>query len=238
MRVEVDRKRNLCGQFLLSGSSSFQLLRDLSETLAGRVAIVEIPTLSWSECAQVHPSNFYNSLNSIKKLLKLKPLYTQAQILDYCLHGGYPDPYLKRIDPIYYDIWFENYFKSYIERDIRNLFPNLSLQTYNRLIQMLSYSTGEIINISNLARSLGVSQPTVKKYIDIIEGTFLWRRLLPYDKSPTKRVVKMCKGYLKDTGLINYLLHIHSVKDPEGASTLWSDLGKLCHRTNIKRVRM
>ena len=216
IRVHSDQKRNPYGQFLLSGSSSPELLRNLSESLAGRMAIVEVPTFDWSECGNKNPSMFYSSLDNIENLLKLTPLHTHSQILDYCLYGGYPDPYLKRDDLKYYDLWLENYFKSYIERDIRNLFPSMNIQAFNQLIQMLSYSTGNIINISNFARSLNISQPTVKKYIRIIEGTFLWRRIPPYEKSRTKRIVKMFKGHIRDTGLINYLLNIHSVKDLKG----------------------
>ena len=216
IRVEVDRERDICGRFLLSGSSSPSLLRNISETLAGRIAVVEIPTLSWSESAQIYPSNFYNSLNSMEKLLQLKPRYTHSEVLDFCLYGGYPEPYLKRNDIKYYDIWFENYFKSYIERDIRSLFPSMNIEAFRRLIRMLSYATGDVINTSHFARSLDISQPTVKKYIDIVEGTFLWRRVPPYEKSATKRVVKMPKGHLKDTGLINYLFNIHSIKDLKG----------------------
>ena len=216
IRVEVDRQREVNGRFLLSGSSSPELLRNLSESLAGRMAIVEVPPFNWSECSNIDSSNFYTSLDSMEALLKLRPLHTHSQILNYCLYGGYPDPFLKRDDVKYYDLWFENYFKSYIERDIRKLFPSMNIQAYNQLVQMLSYSTGEIINTSNFARSLDVSQPTIKKYIHIIEGTFLWRRIPPYEKSRTKRIVKMPKGYIRDTGLINYLLNIHSEKDLKG----------------------
>jgi len=81
---------------------------------------------------------------------------------------------------------------------------------------MIAYSTGEIINASNFGRSLDVSQPTIKKYMEIIEGTFLWRKLAPYEKSKTKRVSKMPRGHLRDTGLINYLLNISNVQSLKG----------------------
>ncbi|MCY4523295.1 MAG: ATP-binding protein [Halobacteriovoraceae bacterium] len=216
IRVEVDKKREVNGRFLLSGPSSPELLGNLSESLAGRMAMLEISTFNWSERGDIEASSFYTSLNSMDDLLKLKPLHTHSQILSYCLHGGYPEPYLKRSDIKYYDLWFENYFKSYIERDVRKLFPAMNIQAYNRFVQMLSHSTGEIVNASNFARSLDVSQPTVKKYMGIIEGTFLWRKIPPYEKSGFKRIVKMPKGYIKDTGLINYLLNIHSEKDLKG----------------------
>lgn len=80
----------------------------------------------------------------------------------------------------------------------------------------MAYSTSEIINASNFARSLSVAQPTVKHYMDIIEGTFIWRKLPSYEKSKVKRVVKMPRGHLRDTGIINYLLNINTTSDLKG----------------------
>jgi predicted AAA+ superfamily ATPase len=77
----------------------------------------------------------------------------------------------------------ESYIQSYIERDIRRLFPTLNLAAYQRFTKMLCFASGDIINLSNFSRSLGVSQPTVKKYIEIMEGTFMWRTLHSYEKS-------------------------------------------------------
>lgn len=216
LRVEIDRERNINGRFLLSGPSSPELLKNMTETLAGRIAILEIPTFEWAEQANISQSSFYECLTSPEALLKLRPQYTHAQLMDYCLHGGYPEPYLKRNDKTYFDIWYANYFKSYIERDVRALFPALNLDAYKRFISMIATSTGEIINAANFARSLDVSQPTIKKYLEIVEGTLLWRKLPSYEKSTSKRVVKMPRGHLRDTGLINYLLNIYDIKGLKG----------------------
>ncbi|RLA65884.1 MAG: ATP-binding protein [Epsilonproteobacteria bacterium] len=213
LRVEIDKDRKTNGRFLLSGSSSPELLKNITETLAGRCAILEIGTFDWSESGQKEQSKFFENLASIDDLLKLKPIHTHSELLDYCLYGGYPDPFLKRSDKNYYDIWYKDYIKSYVERDIRALFPTLNLDAYKRFIKMMATATGEIINASNFARSLDVSQPTVKKYLEIIEGTFLWRKLAPYDKVLKKRVVKMPRGHLRDTGLTNYFLNIYSTSD-------------------------
>lgn len=112
-----------------------------------------------------------------------------------------------------YDTWIKSYFDTYIERDIRSLFPNLKLDTYRRFIKMLAFSSGELLNASNFARSLDVSQPSIKNYMEIAEGTFLWRRLDCYRENTKKRLVQMPRGHLRDTAILNYLLNINTVDD-------------------------
>lgn len=213
LRVEIDRYRNHKGRFLLSGSSSPQLLQHVTETLAGRCAIVELGTFSWNEGLDKPASAFFTSLSSLEQLKSLPRLNTHAELLAQCLSGGYPEPFLNRSNELFFDQWMEAYIQSYIERDIRRLFPTLNLGAYQRFIKMLCFASGEIINLSNFSRSLGVSQPTVKKYIEIMEGTFMWRTLHSYEKSHSKSVVKMSRGHIRDTGLICHLLNIRSIDD-------------------------
>jgi uncharacterized protein len=211
LRVAVDSKRGLNGQFLISGSSSPSLLRSISETLAGRIAMLDVPTFTWNESLGKPQSKLYQCLASGEPLEGLQPSFSKAEISELCLRGGYPEPFLKRQDEIFFDLWMENYYKTYIERDVRALYPTLKLETYKRFIRMLAFSSGELINASNFARSLDVSQPTVKSYLSIAEGTFLWRQLLCYEKNMKRRIVKMPRGQLRDTGFLNYLLNINSV---------------------------
>ncbi|MDA1021580.1 MAG: DUF4143 domain-containing protein, partial [Cyanobacteria bacterium] len=111
----------------------------------------------------------------------------------------------------FYRAWQENYFRTYIERDVRALFPNLELEKYRKLIMMLAQSSGETIKYSNYATSLGISEPTVKKYLEIAEGTFIWSKLQAFDRNSKKRLIKMPKGYLRDTLLINYSYKLHDL---------------------------
>jgi uncharacterized protein len=210
IRVEVDKNRKN-GMILISGSSSLHLLKNITETLAGRCAVVEIHPFCWNEEFEVPQSEFFGALENPEKLKKLKPTLDHKKILECCLYGGYPDPFLNRGDKIYYDKWMEDYYRFYVEKDIRTLFPNLNFDAFRRFIKMLSFSTGEILNFSNFAKSLDISQPTVKNYLEILEGTFLWRKLPSYEKNLKKRIIKMPKGHLRDSGLINYLLNIHDV---------------------------
>lgn len=213
LRVAIDQQRDLPGQFLLSGSSSPQLLEQISESLAGRVAIVELDPLSWHEIERQGVNDVIAALANPEQMKELQPLVTRQELLTLCLHGGYPEPVLKHDEGKFFRLWMENYLKTYIERDIRALFPQLNLDAYKRFIQMLAFSSGEMINASNFARSLDVSQPTIKRYLEIVEGTFLWRRIPSYQKNASKRIVKMPKGHLRDTGLINYFLRLQNSND-------------------------
>ena len=213
LRVAVDEKRDQSGQFLLSGSSSPHLLKQISETLAGRIAIVELDPLSWHEVLDRPANNLLSALQNPEELSQLAATKNKQELLSLCLQGGYPEPVLKSDDSRFYRLWMENYLKTYVERDVRALFPQLNLDAYKRFIQMLAFSSGEIINAANFARSLDVSQPTIKNYLEIVEGTFLWRRIPSYQKNVNKRIVKMPKGHIRDTGLINYLLRVQSESD-------------------------
>jgi uncharacterized protein len=205
LRIKVDCNRKTNGQFLISGSSSHLLVNNISESLAGRVAIIEVPTLTWDEALEKPASKIYDNLREPQKFEKQKALYSYEEILDLCLYGLYPEAFLKRKQDQAYDLWQDSYFQTYINSDIRSLFPSLQLETYRRFIKMLINSSGDLINASNFARSLDVSQPSIKKYLEIAENTFLWRRLNPYTKNSKKRLVKTPRGYIKDPCFINYV---------------------------------
>lgn len=213
LRVVIDRDRKNNGRYLISGSSSPHLLKNISESLAGRIAIIEVPCLAWHEALQTKKSKFYSILKEPGKFTTLTKLYKSEQLYELMLYGLYPEAFLKRDKHTSYDTWVENYFKTYIERDVRTLFPGLKLDVYKRFIKMLCFSSGEIINASNFARSLDVSQPTIKSYLEIAEGTFIWRKFNCYSKNTSKRLVKMPRGQLRDTTLVNYLLNINSIDD-------------------------
>ncbi len=209
LRVAIDRNRRKNGQYLISGSSSPSLLSKLTESLAGRMALFELSGFSMQETWGLGDNALYKSLSKrrAKDLSRLKPRLTQKKIIRSCLFGGYPEPVLKfGNDPKAFWIWMENYFQSYIQRDVRSLFPGLDIQTYQRFVSMLGGSSGQILNVSEFARSLGVSQPTARSYFDIAHGTFVWRMLPSFQKQVKKRVVKMPKGHMRDSGLCNFLL--------------------------------
>ena len=210
LRVAIDANREECGRFVVTGSSSPGLLNAISESLAGRVAVIELSPFSLAEACALPPSDIYPLIinqNPIHDFLELKPGSSLQQQSAYWVQGSYPEPWLKN-SPRFHRLWMQNYIKTYIERDILRLFPGINRQKYRLFIQMLGNLSGNIINYSDVARVLGVSQPTVREYFHIAHGTFIWRHIPPYEKNAAKRIVKHPKGYLRDSGILHFLLHL------------------------------
>ncbi len=210
LRSCVDEKRQEKSRFLLTGSSSPEFLSHISESLAGRVAIVDLGPLKANEFYQKPLSDFYQLFQ--KKLSAdffktLKPQCTSQQMQLLWLKGGYPEPLLED-DAIFQQQWMDNYRNTYINRDIARLFPKLNRFAFQRFLQILCKLSGTIINKSDLGRAIEVSEGTIREYLTIVSGTFLWRVLPSFEKNIVKSIIKMPKGYLCDTGLLHYLLRI------------------------------
>jgi hypothetical protein len=214
LRVAIDAHRNEPGRFVITGSSSPDLLKSISQSLAGRIGIIEMAPFAWSE---VHPSHglpFAHLLADRKSKAKdfqnLKPRGDLRAVHDYWFRGGYPEPWIKGTDR-FRELWMDQYIHTYLFRDIAHLFPGLDQAKFRLFLQMLGGLSGSIMNYSDAARSLGISAPTVRDYFEIAHGTFLWRRMPPYEKNALKRIIKHPKGHLRDSGLLHYLLRIPDV---------------------------
>jgi predicted AAA+ superfamily ATPase len=212
LRVAIDDHRMEPGRFVITGSSSPELLKSVSETLAGRVAVVEMAPFSFAETRQTFDSVFFDALQSrkipISELLHtLHPRSTLPEIHQYWMQGGYPEPWLKT-SPRFRKTWCENYMQTYLQRDVARLFPGLAHDRFRQFLHMLGNLSGTMINYSDVARTLAISQPTARDYVEIAHGTFVWRRIPAYAGNPLKRTVKHPKGYLRDTGLLHHLLRI------------------------------
>lgn len=212
LRGVIDEQRDLNARFLLTGSSSPVLLKNISESLAGRIAYVELSPLKTNEHFQTPLSTFYQLFkNRITKSFDFEALQTSLtlqQVRDQWLHGGYPQPTLKH-DLTYWNNWMQQYRDTYINRDMNVLFPKLNKVNYRRFLNMLASLSGTIINKAELARNIEVSQPTIHEYLNIAEGTFLWRNIQSYENNQSKSIIKMPKGIIRDSGLANFLLQIH-----------------------------
>ncbi len=210
LRSVVDRDRKHKNRFLLTGSSSLDLIKNVSESLAGRVGLVELGTFKANETYALGLPNFYKILNknlnhtTIDFLKGLEPEISHNQLMQAFLKGGYPEPVLEK-DDRFYDAWMENYIQTYIQRDIRTLFPRLDLVKYQRFVSMLSALSGTIINRSQVGRSLDISEKAIRDYLQIAEGSYIWRNTPSYEKSTNKSVVKMPKGNIRDSGLTNFI---------------------------------
>jgi len=188
------------------------------------VALLELGTLKASEIKKKSLSPFFNIFTSPlkKETLKfLKKTFLKRKVfpaLPLILKGGYPDPCLSK-NKNYFNIWMENYFDTYINIDIRKLYPRLNILRFQRFISMLSELSGTIINRSQVGRALDLSEVTIKDYLDIANQTFLWRQIPIFSKSKKKSLVKKPKGILRDSGLIHYLLDIktkeHFLRSPK-----------------------
>ena len=181
LRVLTDETgRN--GQFLILGSASPDLLRQSSESLAGRITFHELPTFDLSE---LQAGGF--------------------DPLALWLRGGFPRSTLAASDAASFR-WREAFVSTYLERDLPQLGFTFAASQLRRFWQMLAHVHGQLWNASDLARSLGVTAPTVSRYLGILEDTFTVRRLPPYHVNIAKRLVKRPKVYLRDSGLLHALL--------------------------------
>jgi len=213
LRGVIDADRAAKNRFILTGSSSPDMLSGVADSLAGRVGIVELGTCMSNEITGEALSDFYQIFTEpcdTQTLQALKRLFpTTDDLLPILLRGGYPEPVLAA-DPSTFSSWMDNYFKTYIARDIRRLFPRLDMVKYRRFIQMLANLSGNIINKAQLGRSIDVSEVTIRDYLDIAHQTLLWRNIPSYAGTASHSLVKMPKGILRDSGLLNYLGNITS----------------------------
>lgn len=185
LRALIDESRRANGRFFLLGSVSPELVRSISETLAGRVGILELTPFLLSEVAG-------------RRGVKVETLW---------LRGGFPDAFLAR-DAQEWQAWQESYVRTFIERDVARHRLTLSSSDVRRLMTMLAHSHGGVLNYSGLGRSLGYSYHTVQSLLDLLEGYFLVRRLAPYHVNLGKRLVKAPKAYIRDSGVLHHLLGI------------------------------
>lgn len=176
------------GQFLVLGSASLELLRQSSESLAGRIVYVEMSSISVTEIK--------NDRNSIQNLW---------------LRGGFPDSLLAKSESISME-WRQAFIKTYLERDIPQFVsPRFPAETLRRLWTMLAHLHGTQLNVSRIATSLGVSGQTVARYIDLLVDLFLVRRLMPWHNNLGKRLVRSPKIYVRDSGILHALLNISNI---------------------------
>jgi len=214
LRVAIDRDRTKKGRFLLSGSSSPELVKQISESLAGRVARLEMAPLSLSEAWQLPPSHLYPLLAAgapVADILAAAGARLPVlQVRDYWFQGGYPEPWLSKSEE-FRSLWHRHYIDAYLLRDIGALFPNLNRDRFRQFIALLSQLSGNILNNADIARTLGVSEPTVRDWLSIAHDTFLWRHIPAWDRSAVKQLIKHPKGFLRDSGLLHRLLRIQDI---------------------------
>jgi predicted AAA+ superfamily ATPase len=186
LRAEIDAKRK-SGRFLLLGSASPDLLKKSSETLAGRIVFKELPPLQYNEV--------YQSIGYEK----------------HWVRGGYPEA-LRQKSEANWNTWQASFLRTYIEKDLPMLGLASPALTITRLLQMLAYNQGQILNKSEYASALGVSVPTVSNILDYLSYAYLIRILEPFHTNVKKRIVKSPKVYIRDSGMLHHLLGVSNTK--------------------------
>jgi len=184
LRSEVDSYRK-SGRFLILGSASRDLIRQSSETLAGRIAYIDLTPFLYDE---------------------IKDRYNWRELL---LRGGFPDSLLAVNNEESFD-WRQNFIRTFLERDIPALGFLIPVPIMEKLWILLSHFHGQTINYTKIAASVDISQQTLKKYISILEQTYMIRLLYPLEANIKKRVVKAPKVYIRDSGILHALQEIES----------------------------
>ncbi len=201
-RIDDDRTP---GQWYLTGSSQFALMKNVSESLAGRTAIFHLLPFTHSEIHGRLYSSWDSWFNSIKNN------YPDDEDLGTVLRGGsYPE--LVCNNSINQRIWYDSYIQTYIEKDLSLVYDIGDINIFYKMLTLLALRTGTILNMSSLASDLGVSVPTVKRWISVLESSYVLYLLQPYYSNIGKRLIKSPKVYFLDTGLA---VHLTGIRDNE-----------------------
>jgi uncharacterized protein len=221
--------------YFLTGSSQILMLKNIQESLAGRIGFWNLYPLSYSELihhhSQIYLDQFFDDLNYKPDYpaVSLDEIKNQKNIINkHKLWGGYPAVWNIEDDDFKYR-WLENYKKSYLEKDIRDLSPGIDLEYITKLINLITHRTANILSLSDLARDCTLSVTTVKNYLKLFELTYQLYFLKPYYENQTKRMIKSPKIYFLDTGLarvINQEIYQNELSGPMYETWIMTELIK------------
>lgn len=183
IKILIDTDRAHYGKFILTGSSQFAMIKNITESLAGRIGMLALLPFQYSEIPSTLQKN---------------------QIL----FGGYPENIVRKYHGVHE--WYASYITNYIERDVRSLHNIVNLKDFQRLLSLLAAHTAQELNMHRLADDIGVTVKTIKSWISVLEASYIVFTVLPYHNNLGKRIVKRPKIYFYDTGLVCYLTGIHT----------------------------
>lgn len=191
IKIKVDANRRKHGQYVLTGSQIFPLMKGVSESLAGRIAIFQLYPLSWKEIPN-------------------KDVYEERSVAEQILKGFYPEFQVEsKLNPKF---WHSAYLSTYLERDLRTMRNIHDLGQFQRYLVLLASRAGQLFNLNEIGKECGISQTTAKDWLMLLQATSIVYLLEPYARNLTKRIVKSPKLFFVDTGLLCYLLRIESVE--------------------------
>ena len=210
IKMSVDEKKQESGMYWLTGSQQFHLMKYVAESLAGRVALLNLQGLSQAE----------KNNNPEKEVFLPKMFYDKIQnnfdlnsLYETILRGSFPKVYLNKDMDL--QIYYGSYLKTYIERDVREITKIVDENKFLIFIKILASRTGQLLNYSDIANNVGISVPTVKEWISILGNAGLIYLLKPYYANITSRMVKTPKIYFLDTGLVSYLINCETAEELE-----------------------
>lgn len=196
LKIKVDENRNLKGKWILTGSQQFSLMKEVGDSLAGRVRVLQLSSLSAIE------------LNATQ-LLKNKR--------DLLWKGGFPEIWGENLNV---KDFFEDYIQTYLERDLKQILNVSNLWDFRKFLTLLAIRTGQLLNYSELAKDVGVAVNTIKSWVNVLEISGIIILVPPYYHNLGKRLIKSPKVYFCDNGLVSTLLNIHSLQSLEDSPHL------------------
>ena len=202
LKKVIDDQRSRKGLFVLTGSQKFALMEKASESLAGRIAILSLYSLSLRELEAA----------TGKKA-------EAAQLLTWMFQGGYPEIYSEKLD---IERFYSDYVATYLERDVRQALQVKNLRDFNRFMRLAASRTGQLLSLNTFASDIGVSPNTIKSWLSVLEASQIIYLLEPYYENKGKRLVKTPKLYFLDTGLACFLAGFREPEDLKKSSMLGS----------------
>ncbi|MBI2069251.1 MAG: ATP-binding protein [Elusimicrobia bacterium] len=193
IKKEVDRNRERSGLYYLTGSQKFSLMQGVTESLAGRAAILELYSLSARELESFSGHRAEGN-----------------QLAQWIFKGGYPEIYARDLDP---QRFFSDYLVTYLERDVRQALQVRNLRDFDRFMRLAAVRTGQLLSLNSFASDLGLSPNTIKSWLSVLEASNIIYLLEPYYRNLGKRIVKTPKLYFLDTGLACYLAGIRTTAE-------------------------
>lgn len=193
LKLAIDADRDKTGRFFLTGSQKFSLMQNISESLAGRISIIECLPLSLLELE-----------NHFKKRAE------GEQLVEWMLYGGYPEIYRASLSPA---VFFSDYVATYLERDVRQLINVKDLRDFERFMRLLALQTGQLLSFTSLATDVGVSPNTVKSWVSVLQASQVIHLVEPFYRNASKSIKKNPKIYFLDTGLCCFLLGLSAKEE-------------------------
>jgi uncharacterized protein len=194
------------GRFILSGSQNFLLLRSVSQSLAGRCAILHLLPFSLSELHGRRPI----LMSRIGREAVRKRSASEGDVMETLFRGFYPRIHDKGLDP---QRWLRDYYQTYVERDVREVVNVGDIESFDRFVRLCAGRSGQLLNLTSLAADCGITHTTSRRWLSILESSFLVLLLRPHHRNFSKRLIKTPKLYFLDSGLLCYLLRIRSPED-------------------------